>query len=86
MVTVLAGLREPIVVILLLIAFFTSISGKPLDGLLMLVAGVSLAWDAGRRSRRGGPLGAGRAGSRAGDSGPAAGAAAPDAASGGPQR
>jgi hypothetical protein len=70
-VTVLAGLREPIVVVLLLIAFFTSISGKPLDGLLMLVAGVSLAWDAGRRSRRGGPLEADRAESRAGDSGQA---------------
>ncbi len=55
MVTALAGLREPIVVILLLIAFFSSISGKPLDGLLILVAGVSLAWDAGRRSRRGSP-------------------------------
>ena len=53
--TALAGLREPIVVILLLIAFFSSISGKPLDGLLILVAGVSLAWDAGRRARRGGP-------------------------------
>jgi hypothetical protein len=47
--------REPIVVVLLLIAFFTSISGKPLDGLLMLVAGVSLAWDTARRSRRAGP-------------------------------
>jgi hypothetical protein len=53
-VTVLTGVREPIVVILLLIAFFTSISGKPLDGLLMLVAGVCLAWDTGRRSRQGG--------------------------------
>src|SRR5215471_13740797 len=64
-VTVLAGLREPIVVILLLIAFFTWISGKPLDGLLMLVVGVSLAWDTGRRARRGGapegrPAGHGR--------------------------
>jgi hypothetical protein len=46
--TVRAGVREPIVVVLLLIAFFTSISGKPLDGLLMLVAGVSLAWDTAR--------------------------------------
>jgi hypothetical protein len=54
-VTALAGLREPVVVILLLIAFFTWISGKPLDGLLMLVVGVSLAWDTGRRARRGGP-------------------------------
>jgi hypothetical protein len=61
MVTALAGLREPIVVILFLIAFFSSISGKPLDGLLILVAGVSLAWDAGRRSRRGGPAETGRA-------------------------
>jgi hypothetical protein len=51
-VTALAGLREPIVVILLLIAYFTWISGKPLDGLLMLVVGVSLAWDTGRRRRR----------------------------------
>jgi hypothetical protein len=54
-VTALAGLREPVVVILLLIAFFTWISGKPLDGLLMLVVGVSLAWDTGRRARQGGP-------------------------------
>jgi hypothetical protein len=28
-----------------------SISGKPLDGLLTLIAGVSLSWDTGRRSR-----------------------------------
>jgi hypothetical protein len=54
-VTALAGLREPIVVVLLLIAFFTWISGKPLDGLLMLVVAVSLAWDTGRRGRQGGP-------------------------------
>jgi hypothetical protein len=52
---VLAGLREPIVVVLLLIAFFTWISGKPLDGLLMLVVGLSLAWDTGRRARQGHP-------------------------------
>ena len=55
-VTALVGLREPIVVILLLIAFFTWISGKPLDGLLMLVVAVSLAWDTGRRrARQAGP-------------------------------
>lgn len=47
----LAGLREPVVVILLAIAFFTTISGKPLDGALMLVVAVGLAWDAGRRAR-----------------------------------
>lgn len=52
--TVLAGVREPIVLVLLLIAFFTWISGKPLDGLLMLVVAVSLAWDTARRARRGG--------------------------------
>ena len=50
---VLAGIREPIVVILLLIAFFTSLSGQPLDGLLMLIVGVSLAWDGGHRVRAG---------------------------------
>ena len=43
-------------VVLLLIAFFTWISGKPLDGLLMLVVAVSLAWDTGRRrARQAGP-------------------------------
>jgi hypothetical protein len=72
-VAALAGLREPVVVILLLIAFFTWISGKPLDGLLMLVAGVSLAWDTARRSRQGAPLASGpAAGSPAGVSPPPA--------------
>src|SRR5215468_2722604 len=51
LVSALAGLREPIVVILLIIGFMSWISGKPLDGLLILLVGVSLAWDAGRRSR-----------------------------------
>jgi hypothetical protein len=45
-----AGLRHPIVVILLAIAFFTSISGKPVDGVLMLIVAVALAWDTGRRA------------------------------------
>lgn len=49
----LAGLRAPVVVILLAIAFFTTISGKPLDGVLMLLAAVGLAWDTGRRARNG---------------------------------
>jgi hypothetical protein len=44
------GLRQPVVIVLLLIAFFSSISGKPLDGLLMLIVAVGLAWDARRRS------------------------------------
>jgi len=48
----LAGFREPVVWILLAIAFFTAISGKPVDGVLMLVVAVGLAWDAGRRALR----------------------------------
>jgi len=40
-----------VVWVLLAIAFFTSISGKPVDGVLMLIAAVGLAWDAGRRAR-----------------------------------
>jgi hypothetical protein len=51
---ILAGVREPVVVVLLLIAFFTWISGKPLDGLLMLVVGVGLAWDTARRAGQAG--------------------------------
>lgn len=53
-IVALAGLREPAVVILLAIAFFTAISGKPLDGVLMLVVAVALAWDAGHQPRNGG--------------------------------
>jgi hypothetical protein len=45
---VFAGLRQPIVLILLLIAFFTTISGKPLDGFLMLTVAALLVWDAAR--------------------------------------
>jgi hypothetical protein len=48
----LAGLRAPVVWILLAIAFFTSISGKPVDGVLMFIVAVGLAWDAGRRALR----------------------------------
>jgi hypothetical protein len=48
--SLLAGFREPVVWILLAIAFFTSISGKPVDGVLMLIVAVGLAWDAGRRA------------------------------------
>jgi hypothetical protein len=53
----LLGLRMPVVVILLLISFFTAASGKPLDGLLMAIAAVCLAWDAGHRSRQAGQSG-----------------------------
>jgi len=55
LITALTGLREPIVVLLLIIGFMSWISGKPLDGLLILLAGMCLAWDAGRRSRRAAP-------------------------------
>ena len=41
-----AGLRQPIVLILLLIAFFGAIAGKPLDGFLMLTVAMFLVWDA----------------------------------------
>jgi len=51
-IALLAGLRMPVVIILLLIAFFTAASGKPLDGLLMMIAALCLAWDAGHRSRQ----------------------------------
>jgi hypothetical protein len=48
---VVTGFREPVVAVLLAIAFFTAVSGKPVDGVLMLIVAVSLAWDAGRRAR-----------------------------------
>ena len=55
----LSGLREPVVWVLLLIAFFTAISGKPVDGVLMLIVATGLAWDAGRRALRHPGAGAG---------------------------
>jgi hypothetical protein len=58
---VLAGLRQPIVLILLLIAFFTTISGKPLDGFLMLTVATLLVWDAARTRLGGQPLATGPA-------------------------
>jgi hypothetical protein len=51
----LASVRQPIVLILLLIAFFTTISGKPLDGFLMLTVAILLIWGA-TRSRLGGQV------------------------------
>ena len=44
--------RDPVILVLLLIAFFSSISGKPLDGLLLLLVAAGLAGDARTRSRR----------------------------------
>jgi hypothetical protein len=46
------AVRDPVVIVLLLIAFFSAISGKPLDGLLMLLVAGGLAGDAQVRSRR----------------------------------
>ena len=45
---VLSGLRQPLVAILLLIALCTAITGKPLDGFLMLTVATLLVWDAAR--------------------------------------
>ena len=55
MLAILPGCRHPVVVILVLISFFTTISGKPLDGVLMLVAAVALAWDNSRRQKEADP-------------------------------
>ncbi len=52
MLAALAGFRAPVVWILLAIAFFTSISGKPVDGVLLLIVATGLAWDTGRRTLR----------------------------------
>jgi hypothetical protein len=56
---------------LLIIGFMSWISGKPLDGLLILLAGVGLAWDAGRRSRQAGPAATRPAETTAAEAGPA---------------
>jgi hypothetical protein len=45
----LAGIRQPIVAILLVVSFMTVISGKPVDGLLLFVVATALAMDAGAR-------------------------------------
>src|SRR5258708_25599544 len=45
------GVRQPIVAILLLISLFTVLSGKPLDGLLLVIVAMALAWEAGMHSR-----------------------------------
>lgn len=44
-------MRDPVIVILFLIAFFSAISGKPLDGLLIMLVAVALIWDSWARSR-----------------------------------
>lgn len=56
-----SGVRQPIVAILLLISFFTLLSGKPLDALLLAIVAVALAWDAGLHARPAGPAATGPA-------------------------
>lgn len=51
-VMIAAGVRQPIVAILLIISLFTVLSGKPLDGLLLATVAMALAWDAGLNSRQ----------------------------------
>jgi len=51
LVITVSGMRQPIVAVLLAISFFTVISGKPFDGLLLVTVATALAWDAGLRGR-----------------------------------
>lgn len=51
MIIIASGVRQPIVAILVLISFFTLLSGKPLDALLLVTVAMALAWDAGMNSR-----------------------------------
>lgn len=52
----MAGLRQPLVGILLLISLCSAISGKPLDGFLIATVAVLLAWDAARARLRAWPV------------------------------
>lgn len=51
-IIIASGVRQPIVAILVLISFFTVLSGKPLDALLLVTVAMALAWDAGMNSRQ----------------------------------
>lgn len=70
----LAGARHPIVAILLLMSFFTVMSGKPVDGLLLFTVACALSWNAGVQARRAAALRRLEARGEAppGDAGPAA--------------
>ena len=74
-VVTISGIRQPIVAILLMIALFTVLAGKPLDGLLLAIVAIALAWDAGmaarHRSVSGGTGKPDRAQERAGSAWPA---------------
>ena len=49
-----SGTRQPVVAILLAIVVVTVMAGKPLDGLLLAVVTIALAWDAGMSARHSG--------------------------------
>jgi hypothetical protein len=51
-IVTISGVRQPIVAILLMIALFTVLAGKPLDGLLLGIVAIALAWDAGMATRQ----------------------------------
>jgi len=51
-VVTMSGIRQPIVAILLMIALFTVLAGKPLDGLLLGIVAIAMAWDAGMAARQ----------------------------------
>jgi len=51
-IVTISGARQPIVAILLMIALFTVLAGKPLDGLLLAIVAIALAWDAGMVARQ----------------------------------
>src|SRR5262249_35889566 len=51
-VVTISGIRQPIVAILLMIALFTVLASKPLDGLLLAIVATALAWDAGMAARQ----------------------------------
>jgi hypothetical protein len=51
-VVTVSGIRQPVVAILLMIALFTVLAGKPLDGLLLAIVAIALAWDAGMTARQ----------------------------------
>jgi hypothetical protein len=50
-----SGVRQPVVAILLAIAVFTVMAGKPLDGFLLAIVAIALAWDAGMSARQRSP-------------------------------
>ena len=50
-----SGIRQPVVAILLAIALFTVMAGKPFDGFLLAIVAIALAWNAGISARQRNP-------------------------------